>query len=62
LTAAAFIFEWSVYGAGGKVEPVRDSEDPMTRTYVQIKNCANITFGVVAARGQCGGQFTIFSI
>lgn len=55
----AFIYEWSVYGAGGQIQPVPSPANPFLNS-VYIDNCANITFAAFAGRGRCGTHVTIF--
>jgi hypothetical protein len=59
LSCHAFIYEWSVYGAGGQITPVPSPANPFF-TSVYINNCANITFAVGAAGGYCGTLATVF--
>jgi hypothetical protein len=55
----AFIYQWSIYGAGGQITPVPSPADPFFSS-VYIDNCANITFAVGSAAGRCGTLATVF--
>jgi hypothetical protein len=59
LSCHAFIFDWSVYGAGGQITPVHPDPDPF-RNAVYINDCANITIGFGAGGGYCGTLATVF--
>jgi hypothetical protein len=61
VAAFAFIYEWSVYGAGGQITPVTSPADPFLSAKY-INNCAKITLGVLAGGGGCTSQITIFRI
>jgi hypothetical protein len=59
LTGHAFIYQWSVYGADGQINPVDSPANPFLNA-IFIDNCANITFAAFAGGGYCGTQVTVF--
>jgi hypothetical protein len=56
---AAWINNWSVYGAGGQIIPVNPGGD-VFRNVAFIDNCANITFAVSGQGGYCQLTGSVF--